>query len=299
MQIINYLLSILVSAVQAANVVSIQSLPAYVNTNNFKISCTSNGSSAQFSVSKHGGSYVDFGGAIDLTVNQCLVQVTSAQFDGQTDYTFRVTVDGVDSATTTTNYDISGPSPVSGYKKERINDGKYKISWRNPTDTDFDKVIIYRGDALDFSADGSHEVARVTGSPDSDMTYDDSFAPDANKTYFYDVRAIDKAGNSSSLVGDGNGSVVVVNPSSAPSSGSFGKISLLPKEKSVTGRILGTETTPTPNPEAASTVSSESGTNTAAGAGNWIMTHKKISLGVALLLAGLGYGLYSWRNKNK
>lgn len=267
----------------ASPLVYIQTLPSYININSFNLSCTSNGSSAQFYVSKNGGPNVAFGPVIDLTSTQCLVPVTSSEVNDQTNYTFTVIVDGV-SASTSTNYDNSGPSGVSGYYKERINDGKYKLHWKNPGDTDFDKVIIYRGESADFSADNSHEIVRVSGGPNSDMTYDDNFAPDSSKTYYYAIRALDHAGNSSSLVGDGG-----TTTSATPIAGVLGattkstsKVTSLPKE----GSVLGTEATPTATPVSSSDQTGQSG-NT--GASNWIKTHKKISLGLAFGLIVVSY----------
>jgi hypothetical protein len=264
-----------------ASVLSVQSLPAYINTNNFKLSCTSDGGVYQFEVSKHGGAFSAFGPSIDTDTNPCIVQVDSSVVNEQTDYTFRV-----GGKTTSTFYDASGPSPVSGYYKERISDGAYKLHWRNPSDTDFDKVVIYRGDTVDFSADSGHEIARVNGSPNSDMTYEDHFAPDSSRNYFYAIRALDHAGNSSSLAGDGSTTetTVVVQGTPRPASGS---VTILPSEG---GSVLGTEASPTPEAE----VVEQGGVvdqvnefaNQAPEPFKWILTHKKISLGIALIIVG-------------
>jgi hypothetical protein len=223
------------------------------------------------------------------------VQVTSSEVSEQTSYKFTVTDGGVGSASTTTFYDISGPSPVTGYYKERINDGENKIHWKNPSDTDFDKVIIYRGDVLGYSADSSHEIARVSGGPNSDMTYDDHFTPDATKTYFYLIRALDHAGNSSSLVGEG-GETVINGPTTQPVSG---KVTVLPAES---GSVLGTEETTSSTPEATVNPSvvdqiNEFATKTPQPF-KWILTHKKISIGLAIILILLAYRLYKFSNRN-
>jgi len=205
------LASLALAAPVFASVLSIQSLPGYINTNNFKLSCTSDGGSVQFEVSKNGGAFTAFGPAIDTDADPCIVQVDSSVVNEQTSYTFRA-----GGKETSTFYDTSGPSPVSGYYKERISDGAYKLHWRNPGDTDFDKVVIYRGDTVDFSADSGHEIARVSGGSNSDMTYEDHFAPDSGRTYFYAIRALDHAGNSSSLAGDGGTTVTTVSSQATP-----------------------------------------------------------------------------------
>lgn len=273
--------------VSAANI-AITQLPGYITSNNFKLSYSCLGcTSVQFYINKHSEGWVAFGPAITSASGQ--VQITSSEVNDQTDYMFKA-IDATvgESPATSTFYDISGPSPVSGYYKERINDGSYKLHWINPGDTDFDKVIIYRGDAAGFSADGSHEIARVSGGSNSAMTYEDDFAPDAGKTYFYAIRALDHAGNSSSLVGDQGTTTQVLGASSTPTSG---KVTVLPKEKG-TGSILGTQATPTPEV-------TTSPINTNQGLLKWILTHKKISGGIALVLLAAAYGLYYFSKKNK
>lgn len=279
----------------SASVLSIQSLPTYINTNSFKLSCTSSGGVVQFSVSKHGGSFVNFGPAIDTSVDACIVQVDSSVVGEQTDYTF--SANGV---TTSTIYDASGPSPISGFYKERISDGMYKLHFHTPNDGDFSHVIIYRGETGDFSADAGHKIAEVNGGADSDMTYDDHFTPNAGKDYYYDIRAIDKAGNSSSLAGDGTGTTYVEvlgeSTSPTPSSGTVINIS---KEKA-TGSILGAEASPEPSSEASgSQIVNDSVLNTNPGALKWVLTHKKISLGILLLVTALISGFFYFKRKNK
>lgn len=273
--------------VSAASFASIQTLPGYINNNNFKLSCTSDGSTAQFYYNKHSAGWVAFGGSIDLTSNQCVVDVNSSQVNDQTDYLFKVNVDGMDSSSTSTFYDASGPSPVSGYYKERTSDGSYKLHWTNPGDSDFDKVVIYRGDTVDFSADAGHEIARVSGGSNSAMTYDDNFTPDANKTYFYAIRALDHAGNSSSLVGDGSTSVITITPSPVPGGG---KVTILPKEG---GSVLGTSTKSkvSPSPSVSPSASPEAQAQASFNLLTWISGHKKISLGILIVLVIAWYFL--------
>src|SRR3989344_8265441 len=137
-------------------VISIQTLPSYVSSNSFKLSCTSNGGNAQFYVRKEGGSYFAFGPSINLLITPCLVQVTSSEISEETKFYFKVNVDGTDSAETSTIFDNSGPGGVSGFYKDELGDG-VRLHYHTPSDTDFDKVIIYRGDTVGFSADSSHE----------------------------------------------------------------------------------------------------------------------------------------------
>lgn len=300
---ISYLVGLALFAAPAYAVVltvNIQTLPTYVNTNDFKVSCTTNGTSAQFYYSKHGGSFTAFGPLIDLTTDQCVAQVSSSFINDETDYSFKVVVEGNSSGVTTTNYDHSGPSPVSGYYKERVNDGLYKLHFRTPSNGDFDSVIIYRGDTFDFSADGSHKIAQVSGGADSDMTYNDNFSPDPNKTYFYDLRAIDKAGNSSSLVGDGETTTVYVTPTPGAAGtsggGTTGSVTQLPAQEGQGGSVLGAEVTPTP--EAMMSEETPEVMSQSVSPLTWVMTHKKISLGVLAVLAVAGYFFFFRKRSN-
>lgn len=292
--IVNFLFLVVgIKAVSASNLV-IQSLPSYINTNSFKLSCTSDASSVSFSVSKNGGSPVTFA-TIDPTASPCQVQVTSSQIDGEANYTFTVT-DGSASSSTSTIYDTSGPSTVSGYYKDGLGDG-YRLHYRTPGDSDFDKVIIYRGDTPDFSADSAHEIATVNSSPNSDMTYEDH----SGTNRYYVIRALDHAGNSSGLVGDGGGTVTVTqSPSPSPVSG---KSIILPKETGE-GSVLGTEVTVSPT-EVGTPQPKEGGlvgqinqfANQTPEPFKWILTHKKVSLGVAIVLLSTAYILYRMSRK--
>jgi hypothetical protein len=294
------------------NQVQIQELPAYVNTNNFKLSCSAitnaltdsnlgTTTMAQFYVTPSGGSETSFGSAIDLSVNACQVQVTDSQIGGETSYTFTVKLDTGESSSTTTIYDHSGPGTVSGYYKEGLGDG-FKLHWTNPSDSDFSKVIIYRGESVDFTADSSHEVVTLPSGGGSPMTYEDHFSIDTSKTYFYDLRAVDKAGNSGNLVGDGQVTTVVTTPT-PQAGGRSGSVTQLPIGVS-SGSVLGTESSPTPEAEGLQTPQGGVVNQINQFAKNtpqplrWILTHKKISLGVAALLMLLGYTLYRRSKKN-
>jgi len=276
--------------VSAATIVQIQTLPGYINYTDFKLTCTTNGSSAQFYSMKDGGSYTAFGPTIDLTVNPCSVQVNGTQFGSEGKFWFEVIVDGVSSQTSVT-LDTTAPSAVSDFGKDRVNAGTtYRIHWKNPTDTDYAKVIIYRGTEAGFTADDTHKIADGGGNPGDTMSWDDN-GLDPNKEYYYNIRALDKAGNSSSLVGDSGTTTTVLGASTTPISG--GVVTVLPKEKA-SGSVLGTQASPSTSPETTNT-----SVNTNPGLGKWILTHKKISGGIAMVLLAIAYGFYYFSKKNK
>ena len=282
---------------KASTVLAIQTLPSYINTRDFKLSCTSDASSVTFSVSKNGGSPVNFA-TLNPTATPCQVQVTPAQIDEEATYTFAV-IDGSLLRSTSTIFDNSGPSSVSGYYKDGLSDG-YRLHYHTPSDSDFDKVIIYRGDTPDFSADSSHEIATVNSSPNSDMTYEDH----SGSGKYYNIRALDHAGNSSALVGDGGGTVTIVTTGTPSSTG--GNVTIFPKEAGA-GSVLGTEATASPTPELGSPQPDQGGVvnqinqfaNQTPNPIKWILTHKKISIGIALILFGIAYYLYRMSKKNK
>jgi len=279
-------LAVVAKPAYAAANISITQLPSYISSNNFKLSYSCLGcTSVQFYVNKNGGGWVAFGPAMTDASGQVLV--TSSQVDEQTNYSFKATDSGGSESITTTFYDISGPSGVSGYSKERIDEGTYKIHWTNPSDSDFARVIIYRGDTTDFSADSGHELARVNGGAGSVMTYDDDFAPDASKTYYYALRAIDKANNSSSLVGDAG--TIIASPQPAVAGAKTEKVTVLPSE----GQVLGT-TQASPTAQASSAPTTEAQGSVLSG----LSTTKKLAIGLALVLLG-GAAYFFLGRKNR
>jgi hypothetical protein len=218
-------------------VVYIQNLPEYTNTDTFKISysaLTSGGVNAIFSVRKDSdGTWRDFGGTISGASGQ--VQVTGSQiYDNDGLYRFRVVINGGEaSAETNTRIDRSGPSGVSNYKKEMVAADFYRISWTTPHDPDFSRVFIYRSDKPEFDANGSTKVYELGGPPDTNESWD-NVGLDPNKNYYYAIRALDKAGNASSLVSD---NVVTTYITPSPSIG--GSVNQLPKEEPTPGEVLG------------------------------------------------------------
>ena len=214
-RLVNWLIGYLVGLVglvafatpaKAATVVKIQTLPGYINYTDFKLSCTTDGATAQFYSKKDGGSYTAFGPLIDLTnpSNSCQVQVTGTQFGSEGKFWFKVSIDGDLSETTntqtSTTLDTTAPSAPSDFGKARSNgNATYTLSWKNPTDTDFVKVFIYRSVTAGFNADNSNKVAEIGGNPGDTQNWTDN-GLDPTKEYYYYARAIDHANNASGLV---------------------------------------------------------------------------------------------------
>ena len=276
-----------------STILSIQQLPSYMNTDTFKLSCTSNGAYAQFYVSKDGGADTAFGPSINLSSEPCQMQVTGSQMDSETTYKFTVKLNTGKSDSTTTIFDKSGPDPVSGFSKEGLSDG-YRLHYHTPTNDDFSHVIIYRGDTKGFEADSAHEIATVNCSRDSDMTYEDHSGLDK----YYLIRAIDKAGNSSGLAGDG-GETIVTEETPSPTTGE--EVTILPSTGE--GSVLGEEDNEASTMEEMSKGNGiveriNSFASTTPEPFKWILTHKKISIGILLIIFLIGWQFYRY-NKRK
>ena len=226
--------------------VSISDLEEYTRSDNFYVSYSALSNDpvqAQFYWMKEGGSYSTLGSPIDGYSGK--IQVTGAQVNEQTKYYFKVEINGgTASDETSIIYDSSGPSPVQNYWKERITPQAYKLHWKNPGDSDFSRVLIYRSDSTDFYASDSTKIAEVGGAADAEMTYD-NFGLEADKTYYYALRAVDKAGNPSSIVADPEVGVTTVvtteTTSESQTSGGTGSETTIVTPENATGSVLGEE----------------------------------------------------------
>ena len=77
--------------------------------------------------------------------------------------------------------------------------------------------------------------------------------PDNTKTYYYSLRAVDKAGNSSSLVGDGSATITTTIATQAQSENGVSEVRQLPKETN--GQVLGEDRVEGPDLESTQTPS--------------------------------------------
>ncbi len=280
----------------------ISTLPEYVRTNDIEISysaLTSGSINVQFCYKKEGESFKPFGPV--FTTPSGKVQVTSSQMSDQmVKHYFRATLNGADcsgsvSDETNTILDYSGPSPVSNLKKESMGGGYYKLSWKNPHDPDFSRVFIYRSDKPSFTADGSTKVGEHGGAPNAEVSWD-NYGLDTTKKYYYAVRAVDRAGNPSSIVGDRETVTVIVLGSVAPTVAPEDVVKVLPQEDE---QVLGEESedmineeekveevTQTPTPEAAKTESGLTKLVNRVG-GTQVLTYVLLALGAGII----GYSL--------
>lgn len=280
--------------------VTISDLPDYITTNTFKLSYSSisddpASTTAQFYYRTESGSYSAFGPLLSGANGQ--VQVTGDQVKEQVRYYFKVVTSTGVSDETNAVYDISGPSVPESYWKERIAPSTYRIHWKNPNDSDFSRVFIYRGDEPGFSADGSHKVGELGGAVQAEMSWDNT-GLENGKEYYYALRAVDKAGNSSSLVGDQGTVVEETTVGSASSSTGETSVNVLPNQGQ--GQVLGEERTQddsstmgTPAPEAGTSGKLEAGKSFLSSTGGKII----VGLG-GLVLVFVFYRLLASDNKN-
>ena len=186
-----------------ADHVEISDLPAYTKEDHFDLSYSAfseGGVNVKFFYRKDGSSYTQFGPTLGTPSGT--VGVTSSQLnEDQVKYFFKVELNGATSDETSVTLDRSGPSPVSDYSKEVLSSTHVKLHWRNPNDSDFWKVVIYRSTSSEFTADDNTKVAEIVGPRDAVMQWEDA-GQEAGKTYYYAIRAVDSAGNGSSLVSD-------------------------------------------------------------------------------------------------
>lgn len=274
--------------------VTITKLNEFTTTNNFKISYSAltddpSTISAQFYFMKEGGSYQAFGSAISGASGQ--VEVTANQMDEQMKtYYFKVEIAGA-SDETKTFYDASGPSPINNYWKERISSNLMRLHWRTPSDDDFSRVFVYRGETSGFTADGSTKISEVGGAKDTEVSWDNIV--DSDKEYYYAFRAIDKAGNASSLVGDAG---VVAGEVQGESTSLEEEVVIVPtgkttEEEKPEGQVLPSET------EAPKTLG-EKASGIVQDVAQFAKDRTKITVGIGLgILAIIGSIVYLFKKK--
>lgn len=299
-----FLLGFAPSARAFSDYVYITQLPTYLNKEDFKISYSAlseNPISAQFYIMKDGDSSWRTLGS-SLSGASGYVQVHGGDiYNGDGKYFFKVVINsGSAEDQTSTIIDRQAPDPVRDYWKEKLGDGHYKLHWRNPDNEDFDKVIIYRSDSANFTADSSTEIATVWGTRNSEMTYENAAA--AGKEYYFAIRAIDKAGNVSSVVADPETQVsagaVLGESTVATGSPKAEVVKILPKEEKK-GEVLGEEnkeeeTVSSPTPE----VQEQAG-GVLGQAIKFAKDRTKITLLIALGLGVVSYYLSRLWKKNK
>jgi len=285
------------------DIVYIQDLPTYFNTSDFTIAYTAvsdNPVSAKFFIRKDGDSTWKEIGTASGVSGQTRVEGGDV-YDGDGKYFFKVEINsGSASDETFTTIDRSAPDPVRDYRKEKKGDGWYKLFWKNPDNEDYDKVIIYRSDEKNFTADSGTEIATMWGSKGSDMTMENSAA--SGKEYYFALRAVDKAGNVSGIVADPETTETVYEEGEAitpnPVVGE-GEVKILPKEEKK-GEVLGEKEESSENVEVSPAPSESPKPGVLKEAIQFTKDRTKITVGIIAVLLFAGYFGYKklLRKKN-
>ncbi|RJR24375.1 hypothetical protein C4578_03255 [Candidatus Microgenomates bacterium] len=131
-------------------------------------------------------------------------------YDGEGKYHFYATAktdeDTVTSETVSTILDSTSPGKVTDYNKERLNAASFRLKWKNPEDSDLDRVHIYRSKERSFTADSGTRVAVMHGAPGEKMIWENG-VPENDIEFYYAFIAFDHAGNHSEIVTDAPGEV--------------------------------------------------------------------------------------------
>lgn len=158
-------------------------------------------------------------------------------YDGEGKYNFYATATTSEKTVTSnivsTTLDMTPPGGVSDYRKERINPFVFRLYFKCPSDSDFEKVFIYRSKETSFEANADSKIAEVGCAPGESKTYE--VGGEDNVDYYFALRALDHAGNISGVVTDAPETVVAgqitgmaISPTGAVKKE---KVVLLPKEK--------------------------------------------------------------------
>lgn len=139
----------------------------------------------------------------------CNLGSTTLSTEGE--YKFRATVsamaDVIESTVVSMVLDTTGPELVQDYEKEK-GVCTYTLTFTTANDGETSKVQIFRSTLKSFVANSSTLVKVLSVTPNQDVTYVDT-VPNCDIEYYYAVRAVDNANNSSDFTAD---TVVTVVP---------------------------------------------------------------------------------------
>lgn len=279
--------------------VDISDLPEYTNRDSFTISYTAisddpGSITAQFYYMKEGGSYSALGGVQNGPSNKYDV-TGSIVNESNKKYYFKVVLSSGESDETSTTYDNSGPDAPGDFSKEKLGPTTYKIKWHSPNNDDFATVVVYRGESLDFDANSGNEVARVGGDKDKNYEWvDNGVSPD--KDYYYRLRALDKAGNSSGLVGDVyTTQTQQITQGQVAGATTSGRVGILPKEDK--GQVLGDDESK--SEETSALADQEGSKNIADQVVSFAKDKTKLTVGIIILVVGAGILGFRFYKKRK
>jgi hypothetical protein len=263
------------------------------NNNSLSVQCFKKGPSD--------GDFVAFNSPIVISNggNTDVCQVNSGIVISNGTYQFMVKATGVDttatSNTVSVDFNNSTPGTPVNYNKTKPESCSYKISFRTANDEGKTvKVVLYRSSETSFSLDSGHQVNTLSIGSDTDGSMTDNISPNCSTEYFYVIRAFDAFGNGSGVVGDANVTTTTVNPTGVQQQGQ----GAIPAGGSILGagtgsgnkEVLGTESADKDELDASKEVLG--GQNPVTNATNWVLSHKKISLLVLIIVGLIAYYLF-------
>lgn len=149
------------------------------------------------------GDYVKFQ---DLSLipggNTDFCNVGSGILSSSGTYYFKVIANGLkESNVVSVTYNSSGPSTPGSYSKEKINSCEYRIKFKTADDGRTVKVELFRSDSYSISVNSNNVLASQNIGPNQEGSFVVG-APDCNKQYYFAIRAVDNADNTSGTTGD-------------------------------------------------------------------------------------------------
>ena len=234
--------------------VHIVDLPTYKNINSFEISYTAldAGTSGLKDITlefhREGQSWQNL---TTLTSSSGKFMVNSSHITQDDKYYFRSTAcdnaGNCASDETSTIVDRELPPAPESFQKSWKDEYTYILKWHNPSSTQNYKVYIYRYHEPVFIAQEGSRIAILDVTPNTDIEWQNSH-PEA-KPYYYAIRNVDPAGNTSGLVSDPETTVTTSStdtsaPQGTPVTGSesFSGTKLVAAQ-SGSGQILGEKDT--------------------------------------------------------
>ncbi len=159
------------------------------------------------------GSFVDFGTTINLgsggNSGDCNVGSAILNADGTYEFKVEATAEEevIESEAASMTLDTVGPDMITGYEKSK-NACEYTLNLTTASDGQTSAVQIFRSTERTFVANSSTLVVELPATPGQVIEYVDNVS-NCNLEYFYAIRALDNADNSSDFVAD---SLVEVTP---------------------------------------------------------------------------------------
>lgn len=131
--------------------------------------------------------------------------VCAYEFAQSGKYQFQV-VAATNAQTQTSNqvsveYTTTNPDRVENYRKSQPSSCQYRIEFETPSDSRIKQIEIFRSNTKEIDSTKSTKVYTQSVSVNQSISYTDTVS-ECNQNYYYAVRTLDSAGNSSGFVGD-------------------------------------------------------------------------------------------------